>query len=221
MEKFDLLLKVLSDLHKADVLKHCTLVGSWCLEFYRMLYNNPPEIPAVRTMDADILLPPHISVRHPIDLTAILEQNGFITDIEYPSGLLKFRHAMLDIEFLTDPGSKAEESIRTFKELHVNAQELRYMSIALKYQKAVEYNGLTVNIPESEAFALHKLIVCMERKNKEKAIKDVETVKGLFLFFTGKPTHCARLKEIYDNMPKGWRSRIDKAMTAHSVDFPQ
>ena len=57
MEKFDLLLNVLRDLQKADILQHFILVGSWCLNFYRYLYDNPVEIPATRTLDADILIP--------------------------------------------------------------------------------------------------------------------------------------------------------------------
>ena len=57
MEKFDLLLAVLRDLQKADILRHFVLVGSWCQEFYRYLYGNPIEIPATRTMDADLLIP--------------------------------------------------------------------------------------------------------------------------------------------------------------------
>ncbi|HMA64108.1 MAG TPA: hypothetical protein VKO63_02875 [Chitinispirillaceae bacterium] len=51
------MLSILRDLQKADILKHFVLVGSWCQEFYRYIYSNPIEIPATRTMDADILIP--------------------------------------------------------------------------------------------------------------------------------------------------------------------
>jgi len=56
VEKFDVLLSVLRDLQKADILRHFVLVGSWCQEFYRHLYGNPIEIPATRTMDADLVI---------------------------------------------------------------------------------------------------------------------------------------------------------------------
>ena len=55
--KFDVLYSVLKDLQDAGVLKHFVLVGSWCQEFYRHHFENSFEIPATRTMDADILIP--------------------------------------------------------------------------------------------------------------------------------------------------------------------
>lgn len=220
MEKFDLLIRVLRDLQTAGVLRHCTLVGSWCLEFYRKKFNNAPQIPAVRTLDADILLPRRVNISPSVSVCAILEKNGFVTDIEYATGLFKFRHPELDIEFLTDPGSKPTEDIRFYKDLGISAQELRFMSIPLRYHTSVEHEGLLLKIPEPEAFALHKLIIVPRRKNPEKAIKDLETVQGLFAFFEGKPLHVQRLNEIYNDFFKGWQQKVNESMKAHRVEFP-
>lgn len=46
MEKFDLLVKILGDLQEVGILKHLVLVGSWCQDFYRYQFGNPPQIPA-------------------------------------------------------------------------------------------------------------------------------------------------------------------------------
>lgn len=63
MEKFNLLLNVLRDLQSAGILKHFVLAGSWRQNFYRHLYGNPLEIPAARTLDADMLFPKRLTKR--------------------------------------------------------------------------------------------------------------------------------------------------------------
>jgi hypothetical protein len=125
-----------------------------------LFVRNPIEIPATRTMDADLLIPKHIPNCKKISILDILEKNDFVVEIEFLSGLYKFTHPELKIEFLTDPGSKPDEGIYAFKQFGITAQELRYMSIPLSYHKAIVYKDLKLNIPEPEAFALHKLIVC-------------------------------------------------------------
>jgi hypothetical protein len=65
VENFDLLLKVLSDVQDAGILKYMVLVGSWCQDFYRHQYGNPLEIPATKTMDADILIPRRLPATTP------------------------------------------------------------------------------------------------------------------------------------------------------------
>ncbi len=218
MEEFELLLNVLRDLQTAGVLKHCTLVGSWCLEFYRSMYGNPPEIPAVRTLDADLLLERRLKLAAPVDVAAILEKNNFALEIEH-SGLYKFVHAKLDIEFLTGLGRDGK-AYHNFEELGINAQELPYMEIAHKYQMKAIYSGVELKIPEPEAFALHKLIVCLLRKKPEKETKDIETAKGLFAFFEGKETHVERIRTIYGEFPKGWKKKVGESMGKYRMELP-
>ncbi|MBN1761038.1 MAG: hypothetical protein JW863_22105 [Chitinispirillaceae bacterium] len=158
MEKFDLLVKVLTDLQDAGILKHLVLVGSWCQDFYRYQFGNPPEIPAAKTMDADILIPRRMPrVNPPVDIVAIMKKNDFIFEIGPRSGLYKFNHPLLKVEFLTDPGAKPGEDTRHFKHLGVTAQELHFMGLPLSYNYPFTYKHLTFNIPEPEAFALHTL----------------------------------------------------------------
>jgi hypothetical protein len=212
VEKFDLLLAVLRDLQAADILRHFVLVGSWCQEFYRHMYGNPIEIPVARTVDADMLIPRWLSKQKQVDITKIMAKNDFAIEVEYTSGLYKFTHPLLKVEFLTDPGAKPGQEVFKFKQLGITAQELRYMTIALSYKQTITYEDLRLNIPEAEAFALHKLIVCRLRKNPEKAQKDAETAKGMLLFFAGKQHHIDRIHEIYKSLPRGWKKRVDEGL---------
>jgi hypothetical protein len=220
VERFDLLLNVLRDLQKAGILRHVVLVGSWCQNFYRYLYGNPVEIPAARTLDADLLIPKRLPASLKGNIIKIMETNDFAVEIDYPSGYHRFTHPDLKFEFLTDPGPKPDEQIYTFKQLGVTAQELRYMSIPLSNRLTITYEDPSLTIPQPEAFTLHKLIVCCLRKNKEKALKDTETARGMLLFFEGKPHHIKRLSEIYGSFPKGWRQRVDEGLKSAGLSLP-
>jgi len=45
----NLFLATLDALHKSGVFEDIILIGSWCHYFYRIYFNNAPEIPVVRT----------------------------------------------------------------------------------------------------------------------------------------------------------------------------
>jgi len=94
------------------------------------------------------------------------------------------------------------------------------MSIPLSYHQTIRYDDITLNIPESEAYTLHKLIVCTLRKNPEKAVKDTETAKGMLLFFSDKQHHTKRFKEIYDAFPKGWQQRVNDGVKKTGLTLP-
>jgi hypothetical protein len=219
--KFEILYTILKDLQDADVLKHIVLIGSWCQEFYRYHFENSFEIPATRTMDADILIPRRLKLRQPVDVHEIFRKRGFVTQMHYDSGFAKFIHRELTFEFLTDAGAKPEEKPFPIKDLNIVAQELHFMNIPLSYSMTVKFKELTLNIPEPEAFALHKLIVSQRRGNPEKRDKDIETARGLFRFFKSKDHHIKRLHQIVTGMPKGWQKAINKALENTGMELPK
>jgi hypothetical protein len=222
VEKFDLLIKVLGDLQDVGILKHLVLVGSWCQDFYRYQFGNPKEIPATKTMDADILIPRRMPRVNPaVDIVAIMQKNDFIFEIGPASGLYKFNHPLLKVEFLTDPGAKPDEVARHFKQLGVTAQELHFMSLPLTYNYPLTYKHITFNIPEPEAFALHKLIVCQRRINKEKAEKDRLTAQGMFQFIQTDPQRVQRLHQILGEQSKSWQKTINKALEKTGLELPK
>jgi hypothetical protein len=84
--KFEILYTILKDLQDVGVLKHVVLIGSWCQEFYRHHYQNSFEIPATRTMDADILIPRKLKLAKPVNVHSLFEKRGFVTQMHYDSG---------------------------------------------------------------------------------------------------------------------------------------
>jgi len=157
-------------------------------------------------MDADILIPRRMPrVDSPVDIVSTMKKNDFAFEIGTASGLYKFNHPLLKVEFLTDPGAKPDEGPKHFERLGITAQELHFMSLPLTYHYPLSYQHLTINIPEPEVFALHKLI-------KEKAEKDRLPAQGMFLFFDGKSQHVERLHQIIGEQPKSWQKTIKKAL---------
>jgi len=219
--KFEILYTILKDMQDAGVLKHVVLVGSWCQEFYRHHFENSFAIPATRTMDADILIPRRIKMDKPVDLFEIFIKRGFVPQIHYDSGFAKFIHRELTFEFLTDAGAKPDEKQLRFKDLNIVAQELHFMNIPLAHYMTVQYKEISLNVPEPEAFALHKLIVSQRRGNPDKKAKDTETVMGMFQFFKGKEQHIRRLHQIIEEMPKGWHKKINEALKATGLELPK
>lgn len=220
MEKFELLYSVLSALHKAGVLCDCILIGSWCQDFYRHMFGNPFQIPAATTTDADLLVPKKMKFKPPVDITAIMKENGFKTEFGLDSKLIKFIHEDFKFEFLTEAGAKSEENVHIFKNLNLAAQELHFMNIPLSYNFVMNFRDITIRIPEPEAFALHKLIVSQRRHNPLKKEKDIATARGLFEYFTTREQHKKRLHQIFNEFSNGWQKKIIEALKNTDIELP-
>jgi hypothetical protein len=219
--KSKLLLAILKDMQEAGILEHLVLIGSWCQDIYRHIYNNPVEIPATRTTDADFLVPRRLPESATADIPGILHRHDFVLHESYKAELSKYTHPELDVEFLTQAGSKANEGVHRFPQLGgIGAEELRYMNIPLAHRINVSYMGIGVNIPEPEAYALHKLIVARLRKDPEKEAKDMEAAAGMLRFFGGKHDHLARLNDLYASFSKGWRKKVDIGLRAIQMALP-
>ena len=220
-KKFELLYDILKELQNAGVLKHLVLIGSWCQYFYRHHYENAFQIPATRTLDADILIPRRIKLSQPVNIHEILLRHGFAVAADLEGKVAKYLHRDLSFEFLTDAGAQADETELRIPALNIVAQELHFLGIPFDYRMTIEYRDLSLNIPEPEAFALHKLIVSQLRKDVEKKSKDIETVSGMFQFFKGKEKHIRRLHQIMGELPGGWRKKIRNALQNTGLTLPE
>jgi hypothetical protein len=220
VEKFELLYSVLLSLDNIGVLADCILVGSWCQDFYRHLWHNPFQIPAATTTDADLLVPKRLKFRQPADIAAVMQQNGFKLDFN-ASGLMKFIHEDFKFEFLTEAGAKSSETVFTFNNFNITAQELHFMNIPLAYNFIMPFRDISIRLPQPEAFALHKLIVGYRRLKTEKREKDLAAARGLLEYFSTKDHHRKRLKEIFDEMPGNWKKKINNSLQKAGLELPR
>jgi len=97
----NLFLATLDALHKSGVFEDIILIGSWCHHFYRIYFSNAPEIPVVRTMDIDFLIPNPAKIRKDINIPKILRTLDFIPTHSYTTGYTKYVHPELLFDFLS------------------------------------------------------------------------------------------------------------------------
>ncbi len=88
--QFTLFDKTIQRLGDAGLLSDIILIGSWCLYFYRISFNNQADIPILRTLDIDFLIknPPDISKT--VDVSLIQKEIGFIEEFSLLHGYSKF-----------------------------------------------------------------------------------------------------------------------------------
>ncbi|MCP4109127.1 MAG: hypothetical protein GY749_26955 [Desulfobacteraceae bacterium] len=184
-EKYELFHTVLRELQEAGVLENLMLAGSWCQYYYRILFDMAPEVPLVRTSDIDFVVPGRISGKK-VDVTQLLSRIGFDTDFDYHTGLVKYVHPDLEIQFLIPMTGRGKNTPYEIRELNINAEGLRYLSLL-------------------RDFSFH---MSQKRKNKAKAEKDLMSAKSIGELCLEYEVRRNRLKIIYDTLPKKWRRTV-------------
>lgn len=207
-EKYDLLSAVLKQLKAKGVLDGLVIVGSWCQYYYRILFDDAPEIPLLRTLDIDLLVPNPSKFKTTVDVSALLNQLGFDSDFDYHTGLVKYVHPDLEIQFLTPALGQAKDTPREIKKLNINAESLAYMKMLQDYKLSMAHDGLTVWLPEPEAYVLHKILISVKRKDPAKKEKDQMTAKNIGELCLEDEIRRQRLKTIYAGLAKKWQRTI-------------
>ena len=177
-EKYELLSSVLKELQAKGVLDGLVVVGSWCQYYYRVLFDNAPEIPLLRTLDIDFLVPNPSRFKTNVDVSQLLNHLGFDNDFDYNTGLVKYVHPDLEIQFLTPALGRAKATPYEIKQLNINAEGLTYMKMLQDYKFSMTHKGITVWLPQPEAYTLHKILISFKRKNPAKKEKDLMAVSG-------------------------------------------
>lgn len=213
-------IKTLLALHNAGALKELILIGSWCNHFYKIYFNNAPEIPIVRTLDIDFLVPNPVKIQEEINIPEILKNLDFIPLHSYITGLTKFVHPELELEFLT-PELGRGKGIEPYKipPLHINAQGLRYLDLLQSYTIEIKYLNMVIRVPEPAAYILHKFIICKICNKEEKRERDLYTVREISNFLLGLETQKEKIFTIFYSLPLKWQRKILKNTKIYHKPF--
>ena len=215
-ERNRLLLTTLRELQREGVLKELILIGSWCQFFYKHYFNNAREIPLVRTLDLDFLIPSRQKIREEVNLPLLLNRLGFEEIRSYPSGYKKYVHPVLTVEFLTPELGRGKNRPYIVEKLHVNAQGLRFLQILQEHAIEINFKNIRVKVPEPATYVLHKFIIGERRIKKEKMEKDLAAARELGEFLLQDEGQRRKLKKIYNSLPKKWRDKIKKSVEKSS-----
>ena len=186
--QFEILQQVLQQFYSAGVLKDIMLIGSWCLYFYRQEFENPKSIPAVRTLDADFLIPSQRKIETQFDIPSALRDLGFAPTFNHSNGLVVYDHPQLRIEFLIpEIGKGFDDKPQDIKKLHVKAIGLRYLNLLADHPRLISYQNFKIKVPEPSVFAIHKLIISQRRSKEDKRERDLAAAVGVldYVYSTG------------------------------------
>lgn len=122
------------------------------------------------------------------------------------------------VEFLT-PSFDAEEGLRELAALGVSAQLLHYLNYAIAepIQAAAVYrDGILMQVPRPERFAIHKLIVSDRRTDGPESLKArKDRAQAELLIAILAEDRPGDLREAYaDALSRGprWRERLERAL---------
>lgn len=173
-QQYELCVEVLRRLDKAGILKNLILVGSWCIPFYQDYFKTVKYSSSIRSRDIDFMVPGSIKVKAKVDLAELLKDLGFVIGFQGREGYIRLEHPDLAIEFLVPEKGRGSNKPFPLKELSINAQPLRYLSLLTQRVINTEVEGVKISLPHPAIFAFHKLIVARIRKSKDKEAKDKE-----------------------------------------------
>ena len=207
-KKYELLSIVLRELQSAGVLNHLILSGSWCQYYYRILFDKAPEIPLIRTTDIDFLVPNPLRIDKSIDIAQLLNNLGFDNDFDYHTGLIKYVHPDLEIQFLTPALGREKGTPYEIRQFHINAEGLRYLILLQDNKFQMEHEGITLWLPEPEAFVLQKILASQKRKDQAKRDRDRLAAQNIGELCLRYQKRRDRLKSIFDGLPHKWQKKI-------------
>jgi len=203
---------VLERLAKAGVLDDLLVIGSWCLEGYRGYFERTSPLTTLRTRDIDFLVPRPRRPRHTADVPALLEDLGFVRDVQR-AGYIRLVHPDLIVEFLVPEHGRGTDKPVPLPQLHLNAQALRFLDVLTEQTITATVEGVQVRMPHPAAFALHKLLMAPRRQGKtDKRAKDIEAA---FAVLTALKEHGEdqAVKDAYDSLPPRWQAHLRRALS--------
>lgn len=207
-EQLETFFQVMRQFQSAGILREIMLIGSWCLYFYRHEFANPKSIPAVRTLDADFLIPHQSRIETEADVPALLKSLGFLPTFNRSSRMVVYDHPNLRVEFLVPELGRGLHAPRDIQKFHVKAQSLRYLNLLAEYPRLFYWNDLQVNAPEPSVFAVHKLMISGRRLKKDKRERDVEAATGVLDYLFEQEHEVRKLRGLLKTFPKRWLKNL-------------
>lgn len=190
--------------------------GSWCFPFYDALFDIKYEL---RTHDVDFMIHDALQKKKELvkDLESELENEGFISAIDYDSHLQKFYKDGMEVEFLTPRKGNRDEILRILP-FNITAQPLPFLDILFHEPLSlyVESFGGTIRVPSPRTLLLHKMIIAHRRKAQNKKEKDLDQCKVLSLY-------CGHfdVQELTGHFKFSKATWKDIATSCQTIQFPE
>lgn len=218
----ELFLSILKKFQDAGVLNEVVLIGSWCLLFYKELFkNNAAMVPAVRTVDMDLLVLRPRNVKQKVDVTKMLEEMGFEVKF-HPSGYYKYIREDFTVEFLMPLYGSGDVDVEEVKSLNITVQGLRHLDYKQEELITLTYKGCRVRLPRPEIYTLKKFLIHEKRVNELKKEKDLRTAQEMSELLLSHEENKLNLKAAFEKFSKKQKKNLiritkEKAIEVHNL----
>jgi hypothetical protein len=210
-EKIRLMDRVLEALHREGLLEHFIVVGSWCVYFYKHHFQNVLHFPPWRTTDIEFDTSLLRKASKKVDITRVLKEFDFVMRFHGDEGYTSYVHPEIIIEFLVPQKGEGRTNPYKVPGFGINPQPIRFLSVLEEDFLVIDYRGLPVKVPHPAHFSLHKLLVSVERKNRDKVKKDREQAMAVWEMLKNLGEED-RLQKVFSALSRKQRNLIVQAL---------
>lgn len=207
---------ILLILQKEGVLENTILIGSWCLLFYKYIFEN--FNPTIRTSDIDFYVPNVKSVNEKQNLVRSLKTINFDPIYDILTNKTKFiSPGGFELEFLTKLNRNNLPCVE-LGNTKIYAESISYLEIYSANYIEVNYEGVLVKVASPASYVLQKLLI-NQRRTPEKQVKDIESLKNVLSYIFASNKYTTELKELYESLPKKWKKAITETAKKNNIEL--
>lgn len=207
---------ILLVLQKENILENTILIGSWCLLFYKYIFEN--FSPTVRTSDIDFYVPNAKSINEKDNLVRSLKMINFDPTYDILTNKTKFISPDgFELEFLTKLNRNNSPCVQ-LGNTKIYAESISYLEIYSANYIEVNYDGILVKVASPASYILQKLLI-NQRRTPEKQEKDIESIKNVLPYILISKKYSAELKGLFESLPKKWKKKIVDIINQNDIKF--
>lgn len=197
------------------MLNDIILIGSWCLVFYRLIFED--FHPLVRTTDIDFYVPNPKRI-DPGDVASSLKKLNYdhvrdsLTDKSTfisPTGF--------EIEFLTNLTKEGVSSVRLgFSQIY--AESLSYVQVFADNCVDVDYFGLHLKVASPAVFVIQKILI--QDRRGLKGEKDKAAIAYVASFLPASRKMSTDFYRVLSSLPLRWKRKVLTYFQANGLKMP-
>lgn len=206
---------VLNVLDREGILHNVILIGSWCLLFYKTIFDNFEA--TVRTFDIDFYIP---------DVKAVNEKNGIIDSLreinfDVIHDTLTHKSVFIspngfELEFLTKLNRKQLSCVKVGN-TGIYAESLSYVDIFTSNYIEINFDGLNVKVASPASYVLQKLLINDRRGDKQD--KDIQSIKHVLNYIHISKKYTDNLEHLFSSLPTKWKKKIEKTASSFNIEL--
>ena len=205
--------EILLVMSNEGILKNIIMIGSWCLLFYKYIFDNFE--PSIKTTDLDFYVPDVKSIRGSSGLINSLKEINY--DVVYDSMTHKTTFISPDgfeIEFLTKLNRNQVACVK-IGNTGVFAESLSYVEIFSANYLEIDFYDIPVKVASPASYVIQKLLILETRKLKEE--KDIKSIENVLFYIKASGKYVDELKKLYESLPKKWKKKVNDSLNNNNI----